>query len=92
MESRPTRLFFVCTGVMGLAGSFLMTWLAPKLLSWYFEPPTPMAFSCKDPIRWALSRYQMMQLFGLLGGAVAGLVLFFLLLQRQKRRRATSVP
>jgi hypothetical protein len=92
MTTRPFRLFALCVGSLGLLGSFLMTWIAPKVIAWYFEPPAqPGAFSCKAPIEWALSRYQLAQGYGLLGGAAAGLVLFFLLLQRSRAKAATSV-
>lgn len=91
MSNRPFRLFSLCVGTLGLAGSFLMVWLAPKFIAWYFQPPTHTPFDCREPISWALSHYQNAQLFGLLGGAVLGLVLFFVLLSRSKRTAAPSV-
>lgn len=93
MTNRPFRLFAICLGSLGLLGSFLMTWIAPKVIAWYFEPPAqPGAFSCKAPIEWALSRYQLAQIYGSLGGAALGLVLFFVLLHRAKSRQVPPPP
>jgi hypothetical protein len=70
-----------------------MTWIAPRMIAWYFRPPVqPGACDCTAPIEWALSKYQLAQVFGLLGGAGLGLILFFLLLQRAKSKAVPPPP
>ena len=85
MKTHPFRLFSVCVVSLGLFGSFLTVWLAPRFIAWWIQPPVRTAFDCKPQVDYALQHFQYAQLFGLLGGAVAGFVLFLFLLFRAKR-------
>lgn len=70
----------------GAVAEILVTWLSPKVISWYYNPPeTP--FSCAGPVNWALDRMQTTQLIGLLVGAVLGVVVLFAF----RRRSAGSI-
>ena len=67
-----------------LLGCLLATWLAPKVIAWYFNPPAEMGFNCVVPIQWALKRFQIAQLVGAGLGALIALLLYFAI---GKRRR-----
>jgi len=67
-----------------LIGGLLATWLAPKAIAWYFDPPVSFGVTCKAPIEWALRRLQWSQLIGIIAGGTAGLVLYFLVFKRKK--------
>jgi hypothetical protein len=71
-------------------GQSLVVWLGPKYLVWYFTPPAPTGFDCSAPITWALSRMQSALLYGLVIGAIAGVVTAWLL-RRQFRRPDTLI-
>ncbi len=68
--------------VGGLSGELLVMWLVPKYITWYFDPPVEMGFSCTEPIRWALNRLVLAQFIGLGVGAIGGLLVLFLLRSR----------
>jgi len=65
-----------------LLGGLSTSYLAPKVISWYFDPPTPMGISCILSIEWALNKFQWAQGLGILSGAVLGFVLYRLLYKR----------
>lgn len=77
MESRKMKTVLSLTAVGALIGGLLSTWLAPKVISWYFMPPAQIGFSCADPITWALAKLQIAQAVGIAVGAVVGMMLFF---------------
>jgi hypothetical protein len=86
-------LYFALGGA--LLGIALTTWLAPGLISWYFNPPVEMGgFSCTAPIAWALRRLQSAQLWGIGVGGVLGLVMYGLVQMRRNSRQEPirSVP
>jgi LPXTG-motif cell wall-anchored protein len=70
----------------GAVGEILTAWLAPKYIVWYFDPPVEMGFSCREPIVWALGRFQTTQLVGLGVGALLGLVVLFWTRKRKASR------
>jgi len=61
----------------GLVGGMFTSWLAPKMIAWYFNPPIEMAINCNAPIQWALIRLQWAQLIGTVSGAVLFSILYF---------------
>lgn len=71
-----------------VVGEVLMLWLAPKYIVWYFDPPVEMGFSCREPIDWALSRLQVAQIVGIVGGGLVGIVTLFFV----RRRLAPKFP
>lgn len=84
MESTKAKTAMSLTGAGALCGGLVSTWLAPKLISWYFMPPAQMGFNCAEPISWALGKLQVAQALGIILGAVAGAVLYFVLTRRRK--------
>ncbi|HYX32331.1 MAG TPA: hypothetical protein VE954_04405 [Oligoflexus sp.] len=83
MESKAKTAMSL-TGAGALCGGLISTWLAPKAISWYFMPPAQMGFNCAEPISWALAKLQVAQAFGIIAGAVAGAVLFYIYTKRRK--------
>lgn len=72
-------------------GGLATTWLAPKVIAWYFTPPIEMAINCKVPIEWALRKLQIAQLFGTLGGAALFLVLALTLFKGKDESSAETI-
>jgi len=52
----------------------LVSMYFPRMVSWYFDPPTPMGVSCTSSIQWAIDKLQKAQLIAIGVGAVLGLV------------------
>ncbi len=72
-----TKSKFTWALVLGaLLGGCLSSWLAPKVIAWYFDPPAGFGISCKAPIEWALQKLQIAQLVGTVGGALLALVVY----------------
>ena len=65
---------------MGIAMLLSMTVVSiymPRMILWYFDPPTSLGISCSPSIHWALDRLLKGQLFSLVVGAVLGLLVGF---------------
>ena len=71
----------------GLLGALLTSWLAPKGIAWYFDPPVDIGVNCKAATQWSMAKLQTAQFFGLLGGALLGLTLAIM-----TRRRHAEPP
>ena len=84
--SSKYKVFIRATTFGALLGGLLATWIAPRAIAWYFDPPIQMGFTCKEPIEWALHRLQMAQLGGIVVGGLAALFLYFTL----RKSRATK--
>ncbi len=82
-----TRVLWVM-GIGALFGGGLSSWLAPKMIAWYFNPPVQFGVSCVESIQWALKRLQWAQVIGVAVGALAALVLYIAV----RRRRPPQVP
>ncbi len=74
--------------VSGLVGTGLTSWLAPKVIAWYFDPPVNIGVNCKQATEWSMRQLQNAQFFGLICGGVFGLVLFLTL--RSKKKNGSS--
>ena len=75
-EPKPARSFnthITTILLFGLVGAFLASWIAPKAISWYFDPPVNIGFNCGEATAWSMSRLQLSQLVGLGIGCVGGL-------------------
>ena len=86
-------LYFALGGA--LLGIALATWLAPGMISWYFNPPVETGgFSCNTAISWALRRLQSAQLWGIGVGGVLGLVVYGLAQRKRHKQPETlsSMP
>lgn len=62
---------------IAVLGGLFSSWLSPKAISWYFEPPTQMGMSCKPATEWAMQKLLIAQAAGIIGGAFIGLILSF---------------
>lgn len=64
---------------VGVALGFLVASLAgPRMISFWYQPPSKDAFSCAGSVEKALSSFVLLQLVsGALGGFVLWLVIFF---------------
>ena len=68
-------------------GAALTAWLAPGVITWYFNPPVETGgFSCTDPITWALKKLQWAQLLGFGVGGVLGLVGYGIVQRRRVKQ------
>jgi hypothetical protein len=86
-------LYFALGGA--LLGIALTTWLAPGMISWYFNPPVETGgFSCNAAISWALRRLQSAQLWGIGVGGVLGLIVYGFVQRKRNKQPETlrSVP
>lgn len=71
---KPTiRAMITGSLITGAVTSFL----APKVIAWWFEPPVALGFSCRISIEYALRRLQWAQGIGLGVGALLGLGVYF---------------
>lgn len=75
---------FIFMIVCASLGTILAAWLAPRFISWYFEPPVDIGVNCRPAVDWGIQKYQWSQIGGLIAGSVAGLVLYFAFGRRQK--------
>jgi hypothetical protein len=66
-----------------LLGAVLATWVAPRVIVWYFDPPAQFGFNCRAPIEWSLKRFQISQMVGIIVGGIGGLALSLTLLRRR---------
>jgi hypothetical protein len=90
MESQGKRARWLAV-VGALLGAVLSTWIAPKMIAWYFSPPANMGINCVDPIQWALGKLQIAQIVGVVLGALLGLVAYFLRFRQRPAASAAGV-
>jgi len=82
MEKRKTWIWLLLAGAF--LGNVLVTWLAPKVIAWYFEPPAQFGFNCVAPIEWALTRMKWSQAVGSAVGGIIGVVLYFMTARKRQ--------
>lgn len=75
MQSRST--LFLWIGIGALLGALLASWLAPKGIAWYFDPPVDIGVNCKQATEWSMSRLLIAQFWGLVFGTIATLTALF---------------
>ena len=66
-------IWFILGGA--IFGSAIASWLAPRGIAWYFDPPVNIGLNCKAATEWAMTKLQIMQFVGLLAGSGLGLLL-----------------
>lgn len=74
---KKRAVWFWCLVIGAGFGGMTASWIAPKAISWYFNPPAGFGVSCQAPIDWALQRLQWAQLGGSVIGAAVGLAAYF---------------
>lgn len=83
-----SKLFWAI--VLGsLCGGLVASWLSPKMIAWYFDPPAGFGVSCKAPIEWALQKLQIAQLVGTGIGGSFGVLFFFMIRHKFKPEEVT---
>ena len=82
----PLALYFALGGAF--VSTVLTTWLAPRMIKWYFSPPVDTGINCSAPIAWALSRLQWAQFWGVIVGVAVGLVVYGFVQRRRKKQQA----
>ena len=73
-QKSHSMLWFMAS--FALVGALLSTWLAPKVISWYFNPPAQFGVNCVGPIEWAMNRFCNAQIAGIVIGGIVGFLLF----------------
>jgi hypothetical protein len=71
-----------------LLGGVGFAWFSPRLIEWYFSPPSDLAFSCKPAVEWAITTYRKVIFTGMLMGGIATSLLFFALQSRKSTKQA----
>ena len=71
-------------------GAVVASFLGPKFIAWYFEPPVYVGVSCQNAALWAVQTYQKVQLVSLAVGGVFITAVFYALF-RGKKTNATDV-
>jgi hypothetical protein len=62
------------TGVFALLGALLSSYLAPKIIAWWFDPPVDIGVNCRGAVEWSMAKLQVTQFWGLVIGLVLGLI------------------
>ncbi|MEO5668526.1 MAG: hypothetical protein ABIR96_10740 [Bdellovibrionota bacterium] len=83
MQSRSAVFSWI--GIGALLGALVASWLAPKGIAWYFDPPVNIGVNCKAATEWSMSRLLIAQFWGLVIGTVASLAIATLLRKRRAR-------
>jgi hypothetical protein len=84
---RTATTTLVCALVFGLAA----TWLGPKMIAYWYNPPVPTAFACTDSIAWAMHRLIWTQLIGTAIGLFVGLILGILMRSKKPPEAPATV-
>jgi hypothetical protein len=85
---RRTKLLYG-TGIFALSGALLSSYIAPKVIAWYFDPPVNIGVNCRTAVEWSMTKLQVMQFWGLTVGLALGL-LIMLLATRPKAGSTTN--
>lgn len=64
----------------GILGLIITSIVAPKLIIWYYTPPSQIPFNCKPSMEWAFDILNKAQVIGVLVGVF--LMSFFIALSR----------
>jgi hypothetical protein len=73
------------SGTFALLGALLSTYVGPKVIAWYFDPPVDIGVNCRPAVEWSMSKLQMTQFFGLLIGFALGLAIMLLITKKHDR-------
>jgi hypothetical protein len=71
-----------------LAGSSIVAWISPTVITWYFNPPVEMPVTCKDAVAWGIGTYQQLTL----GSAIISGVLTLIVYLVYRKRRGGGMP
>jgi len=68
-----------------LLGALLASWLAPKGIAWYFDPPVDIGVNCKQATEWSMSRLLIAQFWGFVFGMIATLAMLFIFRRKNNK-------
>ena len=57
-----------------IVGVVLSSWLGPKVLLWWFEPPADIGINYRPAIEWAMNRLVWIQIVGVSLGLILGIM------------------
>ena len=69
---------FFWTLIIGVfVGGALTSYVAPKVIAWYSEPPVNWGVNCRGAIEWSMAKLQMAQIVGSIIGGLLGAGSYF---------------
>lgn len=83
MHPERSRKIIYGTLIFALLGALLSSYVGPKIIAWYFDPPVNIGVNCRSAVEWSMSKLQITQFWGLVGGLIVGVV-FMSLVTRTK--------
>ena len=91
MEPKPRPGALWNTLFFGFLFAALSTWLSPRLIAWYFNPPVNIGIDCRNAVEWAMRKLQIAQMGSfVLGIAVGGL--FWMSRYRRWKKQVIAEP
>lgn len=81
--SRIKKMFFAAA-LGALLGLVAVLWLAPSLITWWFQPPVNVGVDCSPALAWAFRAMRRWILYATGAGALLGLIAAFFLRRREK--------
>jgi hypothetical protein len=79
--------YFTLAG--GLICTLIFTWIGPKTIMWWFQPPVALPIDCTNALHWAMGLLIKIQLVGLAVGMVSGIVLGFVFKRTKDEKENT---
>lgn len=86
------RRYFNWAVISSAVALLLTTWLAPKTITWWFQPPVPTPVSCNEAVLWGTNKLVEAQFTSVLIGLVAGAVLAFAFRKKGPPAAAAALP
>ena len=85
------KYYIAILSLGALVGAGIIGFLAPHLISLYFQPPVEMPINCKPAVEWSLILYRNLLVAGCAVGAVC-MVILDQGFRRRKKRGVLSTP
>lgn len=82
------KKFLIVFSVGGFISAVLVSYLAPKVLGWYWETPLNIGVSCKPAVEWGVARFQELQVISVLVGGLVSAFLVSVLFRGKKEKSA----
>lgn len=92
MEPKPRPRFLWLAIVGMLLGGAVTSWITPRFLAWYWDPPVDIGINCRRAVEWAMARLQFAQALGGIVGLVVGFLVWLSRYRSWKNNPAISSP
>ena len=66
------RKVLIGSAIFALVGAVVSSYLGPKIIAWYFDPPVDIGINCRSAVEWSMNRLKRVQLGGLIMGLLLG--------------------